>query len=55
MAKVKVRQVNNARGFYIVSSPFGKYKVAGKEKAVSMAKATRRLIKKKAGATKVYN
>lgn len=54
MAKVKVRQVPGARGFYFVTSPFGKYKVASKTKAVSMAKATRRLIRKKASATRVY-
>ena len=54
MSRVKVRQVPNQRGYYLVSSCFGKYRVEGKAHAISMAQATRRLIRKKAQATRVY-
>lgn len=53
MGKVKMKEYNNARGYYKVSSPMGSYKVAGKEEAISMVKATRRLIKKYAAARRV--
>ena len=48
MSKVRMKQIGNARGFYEVISPYGHFKVAGKEQAISMVKATRRLMKKKA-------